>query len=67
MLRGVASALALMHARRDVHRDVNARNVWRTHDGQHKLIDFGTLAPLGKAQRCGRNTADASWLDAPGC
>ena len=48
MLRDVASALALIHARRYVHRDVSARNVWRTHDGQHKLIDFGTLAPFGK-------------------
>lgn len=48
ILRDVASALALIHARRYVHRDVSARNVWRTQNGQHKLIDFGTLVPFGK-------------------
>lgn len=48
ILRDIASALALIHARGYVHRDVSARNVWRTEDGRLKLLDFGTLAPFGK-------------------
>jgi tetratricopeptide (TPR) repeat protein len=48
VLRDVASALALLHARRLVHRDISARNVWRMPDGRIKLIDFGTLTAFGK-------------------
>ncbi len=48
VLRDVASALALLHARRFIHRDISARNVWRMPDGRIKLIDFGTLATFGK-------------------
>jgi hypothetical protein len=48
ILRDIASALALIHARGYVHRDISARNVWRTTEGRLKLIDFGTLAPFGK-------------------
>lgn len=48
VLRDIASGLALIHARRYVHRDISARNVWQTPDAQLKLIDFGTLAPFGK-------------------
>jgi tetratricopeptide (TPR) repeat protein len=47
VLRDVASALALLHARRLLHRDVSPRNVWRTTDGKIKLIDFGALAAFG--------------------
>lgn len=50
ILRDVASALALLHARRYLHRDVSARNVWLTRQGRAKLIDFGTLAPFGKSR-----------------
>jgi hypothetical protein len=48
VLRDVASGLALMHARRLVHRDVSARNAWRMPDGRTKLIDFGTMTTFGK-------------------
>jgi tRNA A-37 threonylcarbamoyl transferase component Bud32 len=48
ILRDVASALALVHARRYLHRDISARNVWLTSDGRIKLIDFGTLVPFGR-------------------
>lgn len=48
ILRDVASALALIHARRYLHRDISARNVWLTSQGQIKLIDFGTLVPFGR-------------------
>ncbi|HMI91877.1 MAG TPA: serine/threonine-protein kinase [Polyangiales bacterium] len=48
-LRDVASALALLHSRRLVHRDISLRNVWIARDGSAKLIDFGALAALGPA------------------
>jgi hypothetical protein len=47
ILRGVASALSLIHARHLIHRDVGARNVWRTPEGVVKLIDFGALTSFG--------------------
>lgn len=48
-LRDVASSLALLHARRLLHRDVSPRNVRRTSDGRCKLIDFGAMMPFGTA------------------
>jgi hypothetical protein len=51
LLRDVASALALIHSRRMVHRDVGARNVWCLPDGRAKLIDFGTLVAMGPQTR----------------
>ncbi|MEY4575585.1 MAG: hypothetical protein RL701_288 [Pseudomonadota bacterium] len=48
ILRDVASGVALLHARRLLHRDLSARNVWRMPDGSIKLIDFGTMATFGK-------------------
>jgi hypothetical protein len=47
-MRDLASALALLHARHLLHRDLSARNVWRTEDGTIKLLDFGGLSPFGK-------------------
>jgi hypothetical protein len=47
VLRDVASALALLHARRFVHRDVSPNNVRLTSDGRAKLIDFGGLTEFG--------------------
>lgn len=49
VLRDVASALALLHSRRRLHRDVTARNVYVDPDGRGKLIDFGALATMGVA------------------
>ena len=48
-LRDVASALAMLHSRGVVHRDVSMRNVhW---DSEHaKLIDFGAMTPMGVAK-----------------
>jgi hypothetical protein len=48
-LRDVATSLALLHARRLVHRDLSATNVRGTGKGHCKLLDFGTLAPFGYA------------------
>ncbi|HEX3594623.1 MAG TPA: protein kinase, partial [Polyangiaceae bacterium] len=49
ILRDVASGLALLHARRLIHRDLSARNVWLTAAGRVKVIDFGTMAAFGRA------------------
>jgi serine/threonine protein kinase len=49
LLRDVASALAMLHARRLLHRDVSYRNVRCTASGHAKLIDFGAMMPIGAA------------------
>jgi hypothetical protein len=48
-LRDVATSLALLHARRLLHRDVSPRNVRATTDGHCKLLDFGALANFGRS------------------
>lgn len=50
ILRDVASALALVHARRFIHRDISPANIRLTGDGSAKLIDFGALTPFGKPE-----------------
>ncbi len=47
-LRDVATSLALLHARRLLHRDVTPRNVRTTPDGHCKLLDFGALTIFGR-------------------
>jgi tetratricopeptide (TPR) repeat protein len=47
LIRDVASALAIVHSRRLVHRDITPRNVCRSGDGRAKVLDFGALAPMG--------------------
>jgi tetratricopeptide (TPR) repeat protein len=49
LLRDAASALAMLHARRLLHRDVSFRNVRCTAGGCAKLIDFGAMTPIGTA------------------
>jgi hypothetical protein len=46
-VRDVASSLALLHARRLLHRDVSPGNVRLSEDGRAKLLDFGALATFG--------------------
>jgi hypothetical protein len=48
LLRDVASALSLLHARWLLHRDVSAANVRSTKDGRAKLLDFGALTSFGR-------------------
>jgi hypothetical protein len=47
-LRDVASSLALLHARRLLHRDLSPRNVRVTSDDRAKLLDFGALTAFGR-------------------
>jgi hypothetical protein len=47
LLREVAAALALLHSRRLLHRDISPRNVFRTRAGAVKLIDFGAMSQMG--------------------
>jgi hypothetical protein len=49
VLHQLASALAHLHARRLVHRDLSPRNVRRTAGGKAKLLDFGALSTVGVA------------------
>ncbi|HEX3593546.1 MAG TPA: protein kinase, partial [Polyangiaceae bacterium] len=69
--RDVCSALALLHSRRLVHRDVSPRNVRCTRDGLAKLIDFGAMSPMGPVKDligtwpcCAPETANLLPLDA---
>ena len=50
ILRDVAEAIGLLHARRLIHRDLSARNVWIMPDGSIKLIHFGAMTTFGKAE-----------------
>jgi hypothetical protein len=49
ILRDVASALTLLHARRLLHRDVSPRNGHCASDGHATLLDFGAMTPMGKS------------------
>lgn len=50
LARDVCSALALLHSRRMVYRDLSPRNVRCTSDGLAKLIDFGAMTPMGPSR-----------------
>lgn len=49
-MRDVAAALAFLHSRKLVHRDLATRNVRCTADDRAKLIDFGLLATVGTSE-----------------
>jgi hypothetical protein len=46
-VRDAAKALAPLHARHLLHRDVAPRNLWLSESGCLKLIDFGALTAFG--------------------
>jgi hypothetical protein len=46
-VRDAAKALAPLHARHLLHRDVSPRNLWLCESGGLKLIDFGALTAFG--------------------
>ncbi|HLK36159.1 MAG TPA: serine/threonine-protein kinase [Polyangiaceae bacterium] len=48
-LRDIATSLALLHARRLLHRDLSPTNVRLTEDGRCKLLDFGALTGFGSS------------------
>jgi Protein kinase domain/AAA ATPase domain len=45
--RDIGSALAFLHSRRLLYRDLSPRNVRCTASGAAKLIDFGAMTPVG--------------------
>jgi len=47
IIRELAEALAYLHQRKLVHRDVKPANVFLTMAGEVRLIDFGLAAPVG--------------------
>jgi len=49
IVRDIASALAMLHARRLLHGDLSPRNIRTTTNGAAKLIDFGLLSTMGPA------------------
>ncbi len=51
MLATLCEPLALLHARRLVHRDLSPRNVFVGADGSATLIDFGAMASMGAHHR----------------
>ncbi|MDD9946413.1 MAG: serine/threonine-protein kinase [Myxococcales bacterium] len=50
LLGSVASALAVIHSRRLIHRDISAANLRRTADGRPKVIDFGAMVDMGRVR-----------------
>jgi hypothetical protein len=48
LVRDVASALGVLHARRMLHRNVSPANVRLTPDGRAKLLNFSALARFGR-------------------
>jgi serine/threonine protein kinase len=71
----VCSSLALLHARRLLHRDVSPRNVRCTRDGHAKLIDFGAMTPMGFSRQIAvrpgsshpKRSLASRWTHAPIC
>jgi serine/threonine protein kinase len=53
----IHAALAHLHERGFVHRDVKARNVLFAADGRARLIDFASVLPLGAPAGLGGTTA----------
>jgi serine/threonine protein kinase len=50
LLQELASALAVIHSKGLLHGDLSPRNVRYAADGHIKLMDFGTIAPMGMAK-----------------
>ena len=62
LLRDVASALAIVHSRRLVHRDVTPRNIHRATDGRAKLEASGGITPETILQFGWADRISLGWL-----
>ena len=56
MCRGTLNALAFIHNKGHMHRDIKAANILLNHNGDIKLADFGIstqIVSLGRQTQCG--------------
>jgi hypothetical protein len=50
LLRDVCSAVALLHSRHLLHRDLSPKNIQRTRKGRATLLDFGAMMRMGPSK-----------------
>jgi eukaryotic-like serine/threonine-protein kinase len=59
VIRDVGAALAHAHSRGVIHGDINPQNIFVTHDGQLRVLDFGASHSLLADRRSGESASPA--------
>jgi serine/threonine protein kinase len=59
VIRDVGAALAHAHSRGVIHGDINPQNIFVTHDGQLRVLDFGASHSLLADRRTGESASSA--------
>jgi serine/threonine protein kinase len=59
VIRDVGAALAHAHSRGVIHGDINPQNIFVTHDGQLRVLDFGASHSLLADRRAGQSASSA--------